>query len=71
MVFVDTAVQGPWPDIQQRLHQRLVEAVAAGQPVIVDATHAKRSWRLAKEVRSSPCQSCRNSCSSKARWAGC
>ena len=47
MVFVDAAVQGPWPDIQQRLHQRLVEAVAAGQPVIVDATHAKRAWRLA------------------------
>ena len=46
-VFGDAAVQGPWPDIQQRLHQRLVAAVAAGQPVIVDATHAKRAWRLA------------------------
>ena len=46
-VFGDAAVQGPWVDIQQRLHQRIAEAVAAGVPVIVDATHARRAWRLA------------------------
>jgi len=46
-VFGDAAVQGPWGDIQQRLHQRIQEAVAAGTPVIVDATHARRPWRLA------------------------
>ena len=45
-VFGDAAVQGPWVDIQQRLHQRIQEAVAAGTPVIVDATHARRPWRL-------------------------
>ena len=46
-VFGDAAVQGPWGDIQQRLHQRIQEAVASGIPVIVDATHARRPWRLA------------------------
>jgi predicted kinase len=46
-VFGDAAVQGPWVDIQPRLHQRIQEAVAAGTPVIVDATHARRPWRLA------------------------
>ena len=46
-VFGDAAVQGPWIDIQQRLQQRLIEAVAAGIPVIIDATHARRPWRLA------------------------
>jgi len=46
-VFGDAAVQGPWVDIQQRLHERIQEAVAAGTPVIVDATHARRAWRLA------------------------
>ena len=46
-VFGDAAVQGPWIDIQQRLQQRLIEAVAAGVPVIIDATHARRPWRLA------------------------
>ena len=46
-VFGDAAVQGPWVDVQQRLHQRIQAAVAAGIPVIVDATHARRPWRLA------------------------
>jgi predicted kinase len=46
-VFGDAAVQGPWIDIQQRLRQGLIEAVAAGIPVIIDATHARRPWRLA------------------------
>ncbi|MCS5699769.1 WYL domain-containing protein [Cyanobium sp. FGCU-52] len=45
--FGDAAVQGPWIEIQQRLHQRIQEAVAAAIPVIVDATHARRGWRLA------------------------
>jgi hypothetical protein len=30
-MFGDAAVQGPWPDIQQRLQQRLVDDVAAGR----------------------------------------
>jgi energy-coupling factor transporter ATP-binding protein EcfA2 len=46
-VFGDAAVQGPWIDIQQRMQQRLIEAVAAGIPVIIDATHARRPWLLA------------------------
>jgi hypothetical protein len=29
------------------LHQRLKDAVAAGQPVILDGTHSQRPWRLA------------------------
>ena len=32
-VFGDAAVQGPWGSIQQRLHERLIGAVAAGMPV--------------------------------------
>ena len=43
----DAAVQGDWPAVEQLLHQRLQAAVAAGKPVIVDATHARRAWRLA------------------------
>ncbi|KEF42154.1 MAG: hypothetical protein ER33_07270 [Cyanobium sp. CACIAM 14] len=46
-VFGDAAVQGPWRDIEALLHQRIRDAVAAGLPVIVDATHARRPWRLA------------------------
>ena len=46
-IFGDAAVQGPWSAIAERLHERLIGAVAAGMPVIVDATHAERAWRLA------------------------
>ncbi len=46
-LFGDAAVQGPWRDIEVLLHQRIRESVAAGVPVIVDATHARRPWRLA------------------------
>jgi predicted kinase len=45
--FGDAAVQGPWRDIEALLHQRIRELVAAGIPVIVDATNARRPWRLA------------------------
>ncbi len=46
-LFGDAAVQGPWGDIEALLHERIRESVAAGVPVIVDATHARRPWRLA------------------------
>jgi predicted kinase len=46
-LFGDAAVQGPWREIEARLHHHLREAVAAGVPVIIDATHARRPWRLA------------------------
>jgi predicted kinase len=46
-LFGDAAVQGPWRDIEALLHQRIRKSVAAGVPVIVDATHARRPWRLA------------------------
>lgn len=46
-LFGEAAAQGPWSAIEVVLHQRLRDAVAAGLPVIVDATHACRPWRLA------------------------
>ena len=46
-LFGDDTVQGPWRDIEEQLHQRIHRCVAAGIPVIVDATHARRPWRLA------------------------
>ncbi|CAK6695402.1 AAA family ATPase [Synechococcus sp. CBW1107] len=45
-LFGDASVQGPWPDIRDRLLQRLHEAVDHDIPVIIDATHAMRPWRL-------------------------
>ena len=46
-VFGDAAVQGPWSDIRAQLVGELRREVRAGRPVILDATHARRPWRLA------------------------
>ena len=45
-LFGDAAVQGPWQEIRAVLLERLHAAIAAGQPVVIDATHARRPWRL-------------------------
>jgi len=45
-LFGDAAVQGPWDEIRTVLQERLQAAIAAGRPVIIDATHARRPWRL-------------------------
>jgi predicted kinase len=45
-LFGDAGVQGPWDEIRTLMLQRLKEAVAAGTPVILDANHARRPWRL-------------------------
>ena len=46
-LYGDRNVQGEWPSINQLLQDRLLEAVSSGVPVILDATHAYRAWRLA------------------------
>lgn len=45
-LFGDAAVQGPWDEIRALLLQRLHASVDAGTPVVIDATHARRPWRL-------------------------
>ena len=46
-LYGDAADQGCWSEIEPLLHQQLKDAVTAGRPVIVDATHTQRPWRLA------------------------
>ena len=45
-LFGDAGVQGPWDEVRTVLLQRLQTAVTAGRPVIIDATNARRPWRL-------------------------
>jgi predicted kinase len=45
-LFGDAGIQGPWDEIRTVLLTRLQKAVEAGIPVIIDATHARRPWRL-------------------------
>ena len=43
----DDSIQGPWPALEPVLHQRICSAINQGQSVVIDATHARRRWRLA------------------------
>jgi predicted kinase len=47
----DAAIQGEWQAVEQRLHHALQRCVAADRPVLIDATHARRPWRLALTQR--------------------
>ena len=50
-LYGDAAIQGHWPDVEASLHAAIRQAVAAGQSVLIDATHAQRPWRLALTQR--------------------
>ena len=41
----DAEVQGPWSELEPLLHEAMVSALAAGNNIVVDATHAQVSWR--------------------------
>ena len=38
-------VQGPWTELEPLLHGAIDRALAEGDNVLLDATHARRSWR--------------------------
>ena len=41
----DAKVQGPWSELEPRLHDAIDGAVADGDNVLLDATHAQLHWR--------------------------
>ena len=50
-LYGDAAIQGHWPEVEAKLHESIRQAIAAGQSVLIDATHAQRPWRLALTQR--------------------
>lgn len=46
-LYGDPSVQGRWPEVEEQLHSAIEAHVAAGRSVLIDATHARRPWRLA------------------------
>ena len=41
----DANVQGPWSEVEPHLHGAIDRAIADGDNVLVDATHAQLNWR--------------------------
>ena len=46
-LYGDASIQGHWLEVQDQLHRAIADHVAAGRSVLIDATHARRPWRLA------------------------
>ncbi|MEM8642444.1 MAG: AAA family ATPase [Cyanobacteria bacterium P01_G01_bin.54] len=45
-LFGDASVQGHWPAVETEVLRQIRGAIANHQPVIYDATNARRAWRL-------------------------
>jgi len=50
-LYGDPMIQGHWHEVEERLHAGIQATVAAGRSVLIDATHARRPWRLALTQR--------------------
>lgn len=50
-LYGDPMIQGHWHEVEERLHTGIKAAVATGRSVLIDATHARRPWRLALTQR--------------------
>ncbi len=48
----DATIQGPWPELEPHLHGAIDRAIADGDKVLVDATHAQLNSRQALMHRS-------------------
>ena len=46
-LYGDPQIQGHWSEVEEELHAAIAASVAAGRSVLIDATHARRPWRLA------------------------
>ena len=50
-LYGDPMIQGHWSEVEEALHQAIGSCVAQGRSVLIDATHARRPWRLALSQR--------------------
>ena len=50
-LYGDPLIQGNWQEVEEHLHADLQRCVAQGRSVLIDATHARRPWRLALSQR--------------------
>lgn len=46
-LYGDESIQGDWTVIEAHVLYQIQSAIASNQPVIYDATNAKRDWRIA------------------------
>jgi len=67
-LFGDESIQGDWAMIEEQVLVQIREAIQAGQPVIYDATNAKKEWRLSLLKQVADISS--TGCSPTVQWKG-
>ena len=45
-LFCDETIQGNWPQVEIEIFRQIEQHITAGNPIIYDATNAKRPWRM-------------------------
>ena len=45
-LYGDDSKQGDWDEVEERMHEKIINSISNNQAVVVDATFAKRAWRL-------------------------
>lgn len=50
-LYGDPMIQGHWSEVEECLHQAIADCVSQERSVLIDATHARRPWRLALSQR--------------------
>jgi len=45
-LYGDDSRQGDWDEVEEIMHEKIINSISNNQAVIVDATFAKRPWRL-------------------------
>ena len=45
-LYGDDSRQGDWDEVEEIMHEKIINSISSNQAVIVDATFAKRPWRL-------------------------
>jgi predicted kinase len=56
-LYGNADIQGEWSAIEAEVLKQITDAIESQRPVIYDATHVKRSWRISflQQVREMPC----------------
>ena len=45
-LYGDESNQGNWDEVEEKMHEKIIDLISKNKNLIVDATFAKRSWRL-------------------------
>ncbi len=67
-LFGNESIQGNWSIIEEKVIEQIRESIQTGQPIIYDATNAKKEWRVALLKQLTALSS--KECKQEVQWIG-